>query len=161
MAKLVGLWAAPAPIALFREDASVIKPAISHRRVLAIFGVAAIVGLGADGRANAQDSPLHALAKQAGAATDVDPPPDFVLKSRPAEPPAPIPVFTTPDEPPSKALTPLQLKAMDADLDSASKAHDALRAGFAPSAKAMAEAEAARRAKQKKKRPSDATKPQT
>ena len=91
----------------------------------------------------------------------MDPPADFVLKSRPAEPPGPMPVFGTPDEPSSKIQTPAQLRAMDTDLDSANKKHDVLRAGFAPSAKAMAEAkaEAAEKAKRKKKPTEAASKP--
>ena len=76
-------------------------------------------------------------------------------------PPAPMPVFGTPREPSSKIQTPAQLRAMDTDLDSASKRHDVLRAGFAPSAKAMAEAkaEAAEKAKRKKKPTEAASKP--
>jgi len=47
-------------------------------------------------------------------------------------------------------MTPRELRAMDAELDSASKKHDVLRAGFAPSAKAVAEAKAAAAAKAKR-----------
>lgn len=112
-------------------------------------------------RAQDQETPLRSIAKKTGIATDVDPPADFVLKSRPSEPPGPMPVFGTPDEPPSKIQTPAQLRAMDTDLDSANKKHDVLRAGFAPSAKAMAEAkaEAAEKAKRKKKPTVAASKP--
>jgi hypothetical protein len=108
-----------------------------------------------------QDSVFHSIAKQTGVATDVNPPADFVGKSRPAEPPGAMPVFGTPDEPPSKVMTPKQLRAMDADLDSAGKKHDVLRAGFAPSAKAVAEAKAAaaEKAKRKKKPPEPVGKP--
>jgi hypothetical protein len=108
-----------------------------------------------------QDSAFHSIAKKTGLATDVDPPADFVLKSRPAEPAGPMPVFGTPDEPQSKVLTPSQLRAMDAELDSAGKKHDVLRAGFAPSARAVAEAkaEAAEKAKHKKKPTEAASKP--
>ena len=112
-------------------------------------------------RAQDQETPLRSIAKKTGIATDVDPPADFVLKSRPSEPPGPMPVFGTPDEPPSKIQTPAQLRAMDTDLDSANKKHDVLRAGFAPSAKAMAEAKAevAEKAKRKKKPTEAASKP--
>ena len=112
-------------------------------------------------RAQDQETPLRSIAKKTGIATDVDPPADFVLKSRPSEPPGPMPVFGTPDEPPSKIQTPAQLRAMDTDLDSANKKHDVLRAGFAPSAKAMAEAKAevAEKAKRKKKPTVAASKP--
>ena len=123
-----------------------------------------VVALGATpARAQDQDqeSALRSIAKKTGIATDVNPPADFVLKSRPAEPPGPMPVFGTPDEPPSKVQTPAQLRAMDTELDSAGKKHDVLRAGFAPSAKAVAEAkaEAAEKAKRKKKPTAAAAKP--
>ncbi len=94
---------------------------------------------------------MRALAKATGYATDVDPPPDFVLKSRPTAPTAPVSVFGTPGEPPSKVMSKKDLKAMDADLESAGKKHDVLRSGFAPSARAVAEAQAAKKAKMKKK----------
>ena len=120
------------------------------------------VALGATpARAQDQETPLRSIAKKTGIATDVNPPADFVLKSRPAEPPAPMPVFGTPGEPSSKIQTPAQLRAMDTDLYSANKKHDVLRAGFGPSAKAMAEAkaEAAEKAKRKKKPTEAASKP--
>jgi hypothetical protein len=128
---------------------------------LGAFVVAVALGATTPARSQDQDSALRSIAKQTGLATDVNPPADFVLKSRPAEPPAPMPVFGTPDEPPSKVLTPSQLKAMDADLDTAGKKHDVLRAGFAPSAKAVAEAkaEAAEKAKRRKKPTDAASKP--
>ena len=71
-----------------------------------------------------------------------------------------MPVFGTPDEPNSKVMTPRELRAMDAELDSASKKHDVLRAGFAPSAKAVGEAKAAaaEKAKRKKKPAQEAAK---
>jgi hypothetical protein len=56
-------------------------------------------------------------------------------------------------------MKPPELKAMDSDLDAANKKHDALRRAFPPSAKAMAEAEAAKKAKSKKKAPADGAKP--
>ena len=49
-------------------------------------------------RAQDQETPLRSIAKKTGIATDVVPPADFVLKSRPSEPPGPMPVFGTPDE---------------------------------------------------------------
>jgi hypothetical protein len=106
-----------------------------------------------------QDSIVHSIAKQTGLATDVAPPADFVLKSRSDAPTDRVPVFRTPDEPPSKTMTRTQLKAMDADLEAAGKKQDVLRAGFAPSAKAVAEAEAAKKAKREKKRPEATPKP--
>jgi hypothetical protein len=124
--------------------------------------VVVAVALGATpARAQDQESPLRSIAKKTGLATDVNPPADFVLKSRSAEPPAPMPVFGTPDEPLSKVQTPAHLRAMDSELESAVKKHDVLRAGFAPSAKAVAEAkaEAAEKAKRKKKPTEAASKP--
>lgn len=111
-------------------------------------------------RAAAQDqgSLLHSIAKQTGVATDVAPPADFVLKSRPDAPADAVPAFKSPDEPTSKVMSHTQLKAMDAELDAAGKKHDVLRAGFAPSARAVAEAEAAKKAKREKKRPEAAPK---
>jgi hypothetical protein len=107
----------------------------------------------------AQDSPVRAIAKAAGYATDVDPPPDFVFKSRPAAPAAPVSVFGAPDEPPSKVMSKKDLKAMDGDLESAGKKHDVLRGGFAPAARAVAERESAQKAKSKKKPPETPAKP--
>src|SRR5271170_5373306 len=154
--KLVTLWAASASFP-HQCGEPLIDPVLFRARGVARLGAVAVAIVGALAMAPAgaqdQDSVFRSLAKQTGAATDVSPPPDFVVKSRPAEAPVPIPVFQTPDEPPSKVMTPAQLKAMDAELDSAGKKHDVLRAGFAPSAKAVAEAEAAKRAKQKKKQP--------
>ncbi len=122
---------------------------------LALAALAAGALGGSTGCAQAQDNPLHALAKAAGFATDPPTPPDFVANSRPADF-QPVPIFKKSDEPASKVMSKDDLKAMEADLDSASKKHDALRAAFPPAAKAMAEAEAAKRAKQKKK-PVDAS----
>lgn len=128
---------------------------------LGAFVVAVALGATSPARPQDQDSALRSIAKKTGIATDVNPPADFVLKSRPAEPPGPMPVFGTPDEPPSKVQTPAQLRAMDTELDSAGKKHDVLRAGFGPSAKAVAEAkaEAAEKAKRKKKPTEAASKP--
>lgn len=103
--------------------------------------------------APAQESFFHSLAKSAGVAADVDPPADFVATSRPKDPPEPLSVFAPPDEPKSKVKSASDLKKMDADLAGAGKKHDALRSSFPPAAKAMAEADAADRAKAMKKRP--------
>ncbi|MGD0642419.1 MAG: hypothetical protein ABSC22_16870 [Roseiarcus sp.] len=97
------------------------------------------------------ESPLRSLMKGAGLATDVDPPPDFVRESRPAQEPAPIPAFTTPAEPPGAVKTAKELEALDNDLEAVAKRHDALRAAFPPSAKAVAQAAAAKKAKSKAK----------
>ena len=103
---------------------------------------------------NAQSpSPLHSLAKGLGFATDVDPPPDFVQQSRPAEPGAEIPVFAAPDEPPGKVKSAKEIEAIGGDLESIGKRHDALLATFPPSAKAVAAAAAEKKAKSKRKPP--------
>jgi hypothetical protein len=85
-------------------------------------------------------SPIHSLAKSFGFATDVDPPPDFVQQSRPGAPQQEIPVFTPPNEPPGKVKSAKEVEAIDDDLEAIVKRHDALRAGYAPSARAVAEA---------------------
>jgi hypothetical protein len=85
--------------------------------------------------------------KGAGLATDVDPPPDFVVQSRPAQQPASIPAFTTPAEPPGKIKTAKEVEAMDSDLEAVARRHDALRAAYPPSAKAVAAAAAAKKDK--------------
>ena len=97
------------------------------------------------------ESPLRGAAKMLGFATDVGPPADFVLQSRPKGDLAYIPVFQPPPEPAKKALDAKQLNALRGDLDSVGKRHDAVRRGFPPAAKAMAEEEAAEKAKQKRK----------
>ncbi len=91
------------------------------------------------------------LARKAGLAIVPPDPPDFVRDSRPAVLPPAVPVFSTPEEPPSKVMSKSELNAMDADLVTEDKKHDKLRAAYPPSAKAMAEAEAAKKAKQPKK----------
>ena len=96
-------------------------------------------------------SPLHSLAKGFGFATDVEPPLDFVQQSRPATPAAGIPVFNPPDEPPGKAKGAKEVQAIDDDLESIAKSHDALRAAYPPAAKAVAAAAAEKKAKSKPK----------
>ena len=101
--------------------------------------------------AQQQDSPLKSAAKILGFATDVEPPADFVLQSRPKGDLDYIPVFRRPPEPAKKPLDAKQLSAVKGDLDSVEKRDDAIRRGFPPSARAMAEEEAARKAKQRAK----------
>ena len=96
-------------------------------------------------------SPLHSLAKTLGVATDIDPPPDFVRQSRPDAPAAEIPVFTPPNEPPGAVKSAKEVDAIDGELESIAKRHDALRATFPPSAKAVAAATAEKKAKSKRK----------
>jgi hypothetical protein len=84
-------------------------------------------------------------AKLLGFATDIAPPADFVAKSRPAGDPDFIPVFQPPPEPALPALKDNDLKAVKTDLDALQKKHDALRQAYPPAAKALAEAEAAKK----------------
>ena len=89
------------------------------------------------------DGPLKSVAKLFGFATDVNPPADFVIQSRPAKEGNYIPIFQPPPEPKKPVLNDKQFKAMKGDLDSVEKRDDGLRAGFPPAAKAVAEAKAA------------------
>ena len=95
--------------------------------------------------AQQQDSILKQAFKILGFATDVGPPPDFVAKTRPSGDFNYIPVFQPPPEPARPALKKDQLKALKGDLDGVEKQHDTLRQGFAPSAKALAEQQAAQK----------------
>ena len=92
------------------------------------------------GPAWADGSMFDAFAKSVGLGPMEPNPPDFVKASRPTAPPADMPVFDAPDEPPSKVKSGAELKAMDADLTGEGRKHDALRAAFPPSAKAVAQA---------------------
>ena len=125
-------------------------------RTAPLIVVAALFGMLAASASKAQnapqpESPVRSLMRGVGLATDVDPPPDFVMQSRPAQEPASIPPFTTPPEPPGAIKTAKELEATDSDLQAAEKSHDALRAAFPPAAKALAEAAAAKKAKSEKK----------
>jgi hypothetical protein len=95
------------------------------------------------------DSPLKNVMKMLGFATDVAPPADFVLKSRPKGDLDFIPIFQTPPEPARPALNDKELKAVKGDLDSIEKRDDALRAAVPPAVKAAAEEAAAKKAKTK------------
>jgi hypothetical protein len=69
----------------------------------------------------AEDSFLDTLGKAAGLVSPPADPPDFVKASRPREDPQEIPAFATPEEPRSRVKTSAELKAMDADLERASR----------------------------------------
>jgi hypothetical protein len=99
--------------------------------------------------AQQSDSPLKSVMKILGFATDVAPPADFVLQSRPKGDLDFIPVFQPPPEPAKPALNGKELKAVKGDLDSLEKRDDALRQAFPPAAKAVAEEAAAKKAKTK------------
>jgi hypothetical protein len=91
------------------------------------------------------DHILKQGAKLLGFATDVDPPADFVQKSRPDHDLDFIPVFQPPPEPERPALEGVNLKAVKSQLDELQKKHDALRAAYPPAAKALAEEAAAKK----------------
>ena len=129
---------------------------------VAAAGLVALVALAASahaGRAQDQDNVLkqggailqqgnHIVkqgAKLLGFATDVDPPADFVQKSRSDHDLDYIPVFQPPPEPERPALEGVNLKAVKSQLDGLQKKHDALRAAYPPAAKALAEEEAAKK----------------
>jgi hypothetical protein len=99
--------------------------------------------------AQQSDSPLKSVMKLMGFATDVAPPADFVLKSRPKGDLDFIPVFQPPPEPAKPALNGKELTAVKGDLDSLEKQDDAIRQAFPPAAKAAAEEAAAKKAKAK------------
>jgi hypothetical protein len=96
--------------------------------------MAGVLFWAAIGAASAQEapqpdeSPLHALARAIGLAAEPQSSADFVKSSRPDAPTDSIPVFADPKEPSSSVRSPAQLKAMDAELEAAAKAHQKLRA---------------------------------
>jgi hypothetical protein len=110
-----------------------------------VLALAAFVASSIDVYAQQQDSILKQAFKVLGFATDVAPPVDFVNKTRPSNNPGYIPVFQAPPEPARPTLKNDELKAVKSDLDGVGKKHDALRQAFPPAAKAMAEAEAAKK----------------
>jgi hypothetical protein len=117
-----------------------------------VIALTALVVSAHAGRAQEQDNILKQGgnifkqgAKLLGFATDVAPPADFVVKSRPASDPDYIPVFEPPPEPALPALKEVDLKAVKTDLDALQKRHDALRQAYPPAAKALAEEEAAKK----------------
>jgi hypothetical protein len=115
----------------------------------ALLAATALFACGSEGYAQQQDSVLKQAFKVFGFATDVEPPADFVGKTRQSVDPDYVPVFQPPPEPARPALKTDELKAVKGDLDAVGKRHDTLRQGFAPAAKAMAEQQAA----QKKPKP--------
>ena len=112
--------------------------------------VAAVACVGSSASlAQQADSPLKSVMKMLGFATDVAPPADFVLKSRPKGGLDFIPVFQPPPEPAKPALNDKELKAMKGDLEGVQKRDDATRQTFPPAVKAMAEEKAAEAKKAK------------
>lgn len=79
------------------------------------------------GTATAEDLFFDSLAKSAGLMATPPDPPDFVKATRPKEEPTSIPVFAAPDEPTSKVKSAKELKAMNDDLERASRSQDGSR----------------------------------
>jgi hypothetical protein len=69
----------------------------------------------------ADESLFESFGKAAGLVSPTPNPPDFVKASRPVKEPDAIPAFAPPQEPRSKVKTAAELKAMDADLERASR----------------------------------------
>ena len=80
--------------------------------------------------AQQSDSPLKSAMKILGFATDVAPPADFVLQSRPKGDLDFIPIFQPPPEPARPALNDKELKAVKGDLDSVAEAGRRASAGL-------------------------------
>jgi hypothetical protein len=110
-----------------------------------LLALATLVAGGSEVDAQQQDSILKQAFKVFGFATDAPPPADFVAKTRPPSDLNYIPVFQPPPEPARPTLKTDQLKALKGDLDGVQKQHDTLRQGFGPSAKALAEEQAAQK----------------
>ena len=113
-----------------------------------LLALAALAASGSAGFAQESDSLLKQGAKLLGFATDVAPPADFVVKSRPAGDVDFIPVFQPPPEPARPAMKANDLKSLNGDLESVRKQADALRRAYPPAAKALAEQEAAKKKQQ-------------
>jgi hypothetical protein len=109
-----------------------------------VLACAAVCAWGSPSLAQQPDSMLKKAAKTLGFATDVGPPADFVIKSRPHNDPDYIPVFQPPPEPARPVLNAKDLAALKGDLDSVEKRDDAVRKAYPPAAKAVAEEQAAR-----------------
>ena len=97
----------------------------------------------------ADDGIVKTIAKKLGLATDPGPPQDFVIKSRPAEPLEFVPAGRKPFVHDNAVKTSDELKALDAEMDAVRARHDAIRSTFAPAVKAVADAAAAKAAKDK------------
>jgi hypothetical protein len=110
-----------------------------------VLACAAVCGWSPLSPAQEVDGVLKGAAKALGFATDVGPPADFVVKSRPNGEPDYIPLFQPPPEPARPVLNAKELGALKGDLDSVQKRNDAIRQAFPPAAKAVAEEQAAQK----------------
>lgn len=106
--------------------------------------------------AQERDSALKSVMKMLGFATDVGPPADFVVQSRPTGKSEYIPVFRPPSEPAKPLLNDKQLQAVKSDLDAVQKRDEALRRS-SPGAEASAKPEAAKGAPVHKRKAKPAT----
>ncbi len=113
-----------------------------------LLALAALAVSGSAGFAQQSDSLLKQGAKLLGFATDVGPPADFVVNSRPAGDVDFIPVFQPPPEPARPAMKANDLTSLKGDLEAVGKQADALRRAYPPAAKALAEQEAAKKKRQ-------------
>ena len=130
-----------------RPGAGVIRPRQGF------FALVAVVASAQTGQAQEQGSVLQQGqnvikqgAKLLGFATDVAPPQDFVVKSRPVGRSrlySRLPAAARARA--GKALNDGELKAMKSDLDALQKRHDTLRLDSPPAAKALADADAAKK----------------
>jgi hypothetical protein len=120
-------------------------PGVGRIASAGLIALAAFFACGSGVYAQQQDNIFKQAFKVFGFATDVAPPADFVNKTRPGAEPDYIPVFQPPPEPARPTLKNDELKAVKSDLDAVGKQHDAIRQGFPPSAKAMAEQQAAQK----------------
>jgi hypothetical protein len=118
--------------------------------MIRIIAVAALSASGSASLAQESDSLLKRGAKFLGFATDVAPPADFVQKSRPTGDLDFVPVFQPPPEPARPALKGADLNTLKGDLESTQKQADALRRAYPPAAKAIADADAAKKKAQAK-----------
>jgi hypothetical protein len=116
--------------------------------VIATIALLAFAVSGSAGFAQQSDSLLKQGAKLLGFATDVGPPADFVVNSRPASDVDFIPVFQPPPEPARPPLKAKDLTSLKGDLEAVGKQADALRRAYPPAAKALAEQEAAKKKQQ-------------
>jgi hypothetical protein len=144
----------------------IVKRAIFGLFLLASFGAAASARAGDNTSPSApqtQAAPdqqnegfVRSIAKQAGVATDVGPPQDFVLKSRPSAPKDYVPIFRKTEEHKTKVLSPDRLKAMEAELDATGSRDAKIRDAFPPARKAYLDEQREKAAKAANKRASSA-----